>query len=63
MGTKYENDILYTNGGRVLFVVAKGNNIKEAQRKVYEEIKKIECTNLFYRKDIGYKTIGGNFND
>ncbi len=60
MGTKIKNNHFVTNGGRVLFVVAKEKTIQKAKELVYQEIKKIKCMNLFYRKDIGYKTIGGN---
>lgn len=54
MGTKCENGQLLTNGGRVLMCIATGANLQEAQRKVYSEIQKIHCENLFYRKDIAH---------
>ncbi|MBR6304888.1 MAG: phosphoribosylamine--glycine ligase [Paludibacteraceae bacterium] len=54
MGTKRQDDTLLTNGGRVLMCIAHGEDVKQAQRKVYEEIEKIHCTNLFYRKDIAH---------
>ena len=57
MGTKLENGKLLTNGGRVLFITALADNFKEAQTKVLHEISKIECENLFWRKDIGYQVI------
>lgn len=57
MGTKKIKSRLYTNGGRVLIIIAKENSIKEAYEKVYNEIKKIKCDNLYYRKDIGYKLL------
>lgn len=57
MGTKFVDNNYQTNGGRVLIVVCEGKNIKEAQTKCLQEIKKIECNNLFYRKDIGHKAI------
>jgi phosphoribosylamine---glycine ligase len=56
-GTKEENGTLYTNGGRVLLIAAKGETLQQAQQNVYEEIKKIKCDSLFYRKDIGNKAI------
>ena len=46
-----------TNGGRVLFLSAKGATLEEAKQKVYKEIKKIECETLFYRNDIGYRVL------
>ena len=54
MGTKEENNRLLTNGGRVLMCTAQGDTIQQAQQKVYAEIQKIHCTNLFYRKDIAH---------
>ena len=54
MGTKRQEDKLLTNGGRVLMCIAHGEDVKHAQQKVYQEIEKIHCTNLFYRKDIAH---------
>jgi phosphoribosylamine--glycine ligase len=57
MGTVANNEMICTNGGRVLIVTEKGKTLKEAQDKVYEAVKKIECDNLIYRSDIGSKGI------
>ncbi len=54
MGTKQQDGQLLTNGGRVLMCIAHGDDIPQAQHKVYEQIQKIHCTNLFYRKDIAH---------
>ena len=54
MGTTVKEGRLLTNGGRVLMCIAHGDNIRQAQQKVYAEIEKIHCTNLFYRKDIAH---------
>lgn len=54
MGTKCANGQLLTNSGRVLMCIATGADLQEAQRKVYSEIQKIHCENLFYRKDIAH---------
>jgi phosphoribosylamine---glycine ligase len=56
-GTKSSGNTLQTDGGRVLLVASKGNSLEDAQRNVYEEMKKITCEGSFYRKDIGYKAI------
>jgi phosphoribosylamine--glycine ligase len=56
-GTMMENGVLYTNGGRVLLVAAKGETLKQAQHTVYEQISYITCDQLFYRRDIGNKAI------
>ena len=57
MGTKSADGQLLTNGGRVMMCIATGNDIAEAQHKVYHEIGKIHCDNLFYRKDIAYQAL------
>ncbi len=57
MGTSSKDGEVIATGGRVLFVVDKGKNLKEAQSRVYTEINKINCPSLFYRKDIGNKGI------
>lgn len=54
MGTRIENGKLVTNGGRVLMCIAHGDDIQQAQQKVYAELEKIHCTNLFYRRDIAH---------
>ena len=54
MGTKNDNGVLKTNGGRVMMCIATGKNIAAAQEKVYAEIAKIKCDNLFYRRDIAH---------
>lgn len=57
MGTKEENGKLYTNGGRVLIVVAEGDTLAEAKEKAYNDIEKIKCEKLFFRYDIGAKDV------
>jgi phosphoribosylamine---glycine ligase len=46
-----------TAGGRVLLVGAKAESLKEAQGAVYQELEKLSCAGVFYRKDIGSKAI------
>lgn len=48
-----------SNGGRVLLVAAKGQDLKSAQTKVYQELENVSKDGLFYRKDIGYRAIQG----
>jgi phosphoribosylamine---glycine ligase len=50
-----------TAGGRVLLVGAKAESLKEAQDVVYQELNKLKCDGVFYRKDIGFKAIGRVF--
>ncbi|WP_304205986.1 phosphoribosylamine--glycine ligase [Fusobacterium perfoetens] len=55
MGTKMEDGKLLTNGGRVLIVVGEGKNLQEAMKNAYEDVEKIKCEKLFFRRDIGAK--------
>ena len=57
MGTKREEGKWLSNGGRVLFVVGEGNTLQEAQRDAYEGVKAIDCSELFYREDIGWQAV------
>lgn len=57
MGVKKQEDLLLSNGGRVLIVVGEGETLKEAIKNTYEDVKKIVCDDLYYRKDIGQKGI------
>ncbi|BBW98328.1 phosphoribosylamine--glycine ligase [Geobacillus sp. FSL W8-0032] len=56
-GTKREDGTLYTNGGRVLLLAAKGATLAEAKEKAYEQLAAIDCAGLFYRRDIGRRAI------
>lgn len=52
-GTKLIDNKLVTNGGRVLNICAKGNNLQEARAKVYKAAEVIDFEGKYYRKDIG----------
>ena len=54
MGTAYRDGTLVTAGGRVLMVVSGGSDLADARAKVYEEVRKVKCDNLFYRNDIAH---------
>ncbi len=54
-GTKADNGKIYTNGGRVLGVVGAGDTLQESIKNTYEEVKKIDFENKYYRSDIGTK--------
>ena len=56
-GTKKRNEILFSNGGRVLNIVSIGNNFLIIRKKIISIIKKINWRSGFYRKDIGWKVI------
>jgi len=52
-GTKFDNDKVVTNGGRVFAITSFGNTIEEAITKSFAAAEKINYTNKYYRKDIG----------
>ena len=52
-GTKFDGDKIVTNGGRVLGVVAKGENLKAARANAYKATEWIDFANKFKRNDIG----------
>ena len=54
MGTAWRDGSLVTAGGRVLMVVSGGSDLADARAKVYEEVRKVRCGNLFYRNDIAH---------
>ena len=53
-GTKMENEILKTNGGRVIALTSFGENIENALTKSFESAEKISFKGKYYRKDIGF---------
>jgi len=44
---------LFTTGGRVLTLVARGRTLAEARTRAYDNIKRIRFNGMRYRKDIG----------
>tara|TARA_Y100000287_G_C13918242_1_gene208782 strand:- start:70 stop:522 length:453 start_codon:yes stop_codon:yes gene_type:complete len=56
-GTKSIDKKIFSNGGRVLNIVIKSKEFKDARDKALNILKEIDWTNGFYRKDIAYKVI------
>jgi len=56
-GTKLNNGNIYSNGGRVLNIVSKGQDYNNIRKKIIKLIKKINWRNGFFRKDIGWRVI------
>ena len=54
MGTAFKDGRLVTNGGRVLMVVCGGLDLADARERVYREVAKVRCDNLFHRSDIAH---------
>ncbi|WP_338559035.1 phosphoribosylamine--glycine ligase [Erwinia sp. E_sp_B01_3] len=57
-GTTMQDDLVVTNGGRVLCVTALGEDVAAAQKHAYELAKSISWEGSFCRTDIGYRAIG-----
>ena len=57
MGTSLKDGRYYTAGGRVLMVVGFGADLQEAHDKALAAVESIECENLFYRRDIGWRVL------
>ena len=52
-GTKFKDGKIVTNGGRVLGVVATGEDLKKARANAYEAVKLVDFDNKYCRSDIG----------
>ena len=52
-GTKFKDSKIVTNGGRVLGVVATGDDLKKARANAYEAVKLVDFDNKYCRSDIG----------
>ena len=56
-GTKKKDNRYYAVGGRVLNFVSVSENFLEAKEKINKNLKKLNWSGGFFRKDIGYKVI------
>ena len=56
-GTKKDDQKVVSQGGRVLNVVALGSNLLRIRKKIIQSLKKINWSNGFFRKDIGWRII------
>lgn len=56
-GTKKGADGYEANGGRVIFVSASGETLKEAKTIVYRELGKMKWDGFFYRSDIAWRAM------
>jgi len=56
-GTQQEGNRLLSNGGRVLNIVALGQDVAEAQRRAYQAVDLIDWPEGFCRRDIGWRAI------
>ena len=56
-GTEKKNDKIYAVGGRVLNFVALSDDFKKSKEAIVNNIKKLNWSGGFYRRDIGHKVI------
>ncbi len=56
-GTKFIDNELFSNGGRVLNVTSTGKMFKTIRKNILKNIKKINWKEGFFRKDIGWRVI------
>jgi phosphoribosylamine--glycine ligase len=52
-GTKTDNNVTTTNGGRVMALTSLATDIIQAREKIYHDIEKINYTKKYFRTDIG----------
>ncbi|NYT46084.1 phosphoribosylamine--glycine ligase [Alcaligenaceae bacterium] len=58
-GTKLEDGILKTSGGRVLCVTVLADSVKRAQAAAYSAISQTHFDGQQYRRDIGWRAVAG----
>ena len=56
-GTKFKNENLYSNGGRVLNITSTGKFFYKIRQNIFKIIKKINWKYGFFRRDIGWRII------
>jgi phosphoribosylamine--glycine ligase len=56
-GTMRKDKNIFAIGGRVLNLVNISDDFKVAQKNIYKNLKKLNWSEGFYRKDIGFKVI------
>ncbi len=57
MGTRADGGRVLTAGGRVLFVLGRGENLAEARAAALRDVGRIDCGQLFHRTDIGWQAL------
>ena len=56
-GTEKRDKKIYAVGGRVLNCVGLSENFTDAKKNVMNNLKKLDWSEGFYRKDIGHKVL------
>ena len=53
-GTQLKEKDILTNGGRVLSVTGRGNNMNDALKQSYQRLAEIDFEGMYFRQDIGF---------
>jgi phosphoribosylamine--glycine ligase len=53
-GTAIKEGKIVTNGGRVMAVTSYGTDFKQALKKSYQNVEKLQFDKMYYRTDIGF---------
>ena len=53
-GTKQDENVVITNGGRVIAITSLDEDYKKALKKSYQNIEKLHFDKMYYRKDLGF---------
>ena len=56
-GVTAKKEQLVSSGGRVFLVTSQGDDLADAQQKVYAYLNQYDLSQFFYRKDIGFKAL------
>ena len=56
-GTRQDNARVLTDGGRVLGVTARGEEVAQAIERAYKAVERINWEGVHYRRDIGHKAL------
>jgi len=56
-GTKLDDGVVKTSGGRVLCVTALGDSVRMAQDRAYKAVSAIQFDGAQYRRDIGWRAL------
>jgi phosphoribosylamine--glycine ligase len=53
-GTTVKEGKIVTSGGRVMAITSYGNDFKQALKKSYQNVEKLQFDKMYYRTDIGF---------
>jgi phosphoribosylamine--glycine ligase len=57
-GTAVRDGTLVTNGGRILSVTARGSDLEEARKRVYDAVDEVRFDGMRFRTDIAATAVG-----